>query len=432
MIYYSGAEGERAMRVQEVILKAVGGEILWVDAADIIGISPRSMRRWRERYKKYGYDGLYDRRKKMPGPKRVPMDKVQQVLRLYRERYYDFNVKHFHEKLEEDHDVSLSYTWVKKALQTAGLVPMKRKRDKHRKKRPRKPMAGMMLHLDGSPHSWLSHRDGEKQDLIVIMDDANSEIYDMFLVEEEDTRSVMKAIKIVVERKGIFCSLYTDRASHFFYTPKEGAKPDLSRPTQAARALKELGIKLIPAFSPQARGRSERMFKTLQGRLPQELRLAGVKTMQEANGYIRKKLLPKYRKKFAVQAEVKGTAFVPVSDHFDLNKVFSIQNERMVANDNTISYKNMKLQVEKNKLRISFAKCRVTVYEHLDGTISVGYGPHTIDRYDKNGISLSRQKAKFTDNRLSKVYLGLNEDEISLCRANKEVILGDKMALGVR
>lgn len=423
MFYYPEPAGERAMKVQEVILRAMSGEILWVDAAEILGISPRSMRRWRASYEEHGYDGLYDRRKRIPSPKCVDMEKAKRILRLYREVYYDFKVKHFHEKLEEEHDIKISYTWVKTALQTAGYVPVKNRRDKHRKKRPRKPIIGMMLHLDGSPHSWLPGKDNEKQDLLVIMDDANSEIYDMFLTEEEDTRSVMQAIWSVVQKEGIFCSLYTDRASHFAHTPKGGGKPDLNRPTQAARALGELGIKLILAYSSQARGRSERMFKTLQGRLPQELRLAGVKTMEEANKYLRKKILPKYRKKFAVKPEVNGTAFVPISNNIDLNKIFSIKNERIVANDNTVSYKNMKLQVEENKLRISFAQCRVTVYEHLDETISIGYGPHTIGRYDRGGRSLTKPRDKDTKNRLSNIYLNINQEGIVAHSLNKEVVL---------
>lgn len=417
------------MKVQEVILKAISGEILWIDAADILGINPRSMRRWRARYEEHGYDGLYDRRKKMPSPKRVPMEEIKKVLQLYREKYFDFNVKHFHEELVEGHGIKLSYTWVKTALQTAGLVPLKRKRDKHRKKRPRKPLVGMMLHLDGSPHSWLPSKDGALQDLIVIMDDANSEIYDMFLVEEEDTRSVMTAIKGVVEKEGIFCSLYTDRARHFAYTPKAGGKPDLNRPTQAARALGELGIKLILAYSSQARGRSERMFETLQGRIPQEFRLVGVKTIIEGNKYLREKILPKYRKKFAVKPQIIGTSFVPMPAHIDLNKVFSIQSERTVANDNTVSYKNMKLQIEESKLRVSFAQCRVTVYEHLDGTISIGYGPHTIGRYNKDGDPLNEQKSSTPKNRLSGVYLGLSGNEIVAYKRNKEVISTKELAI---
>lgn len=423
MYYYPAPAGERAMKVQEVILKAMSGEILWVDAADILGISARSMRRWRARYEEYGYDGLYDRRKRLPSPKLVSMDTAKKVLRLYREKYHDFNVKHFHEELVGEHKIGLSYTWVKKALQTAGLVPIKTKRGKHRKKRPRKPLVGMMLHLDGSPHSWLPGKDNEHQDLLVIMDDANSEIYDMFLVEEEDTRTVMEAIKRVVEEKGIFCSLYTDRARHFAYTPVAGGKPDLNRPTQVARGLQQLGIKLILSYSPEGRGRGERMFGTLQGRLPQEFRIVGIKTIEEANNYIRKKILPKYRTKFAVKPELDGTVFVPVPVHIDLNKVFSIQNERTVANDNTVSYGNRKLQIEQNDLKISFAKCRVTVYEHLDGTISIGYGPHTIGRYDKDGNSLIKQKNKDIRNRLSGVYLDITRDKIVAYNSNKEVVL---------
>lgn len=423
MVYYHGPALERAMKVQEVILKAMSGEILWVDAADILGISARSMRRWRMRYERYGYDGLYDRRKKLPSPKRVPMDTAKKVLRLYREKYYDFNVKHFHEELVEEHRIGLSYTWIKKALQTAGLVPIKRKRSKHRKKRPRKPLVGMMLHLDGSPHSWLPGKDNEHQDLLVIMDDANSEIYDMFLVKEEDTRSVMEAIKRVVEEKGVFCSLYTDRARHFAYTPAAGGKPDLNRPTQVTKALQQLGIKLILSYSPEGRGRGERMFGTLQGRLPQEFRIAGINEIEQANKYIREKILPKYRTKFTVKPELDGTAFVPIPAHIDLNKVFSIQNERTVANDNTISYGNRRLQIEPNRLKVSFAKCRVTVYEHLDGTISIGYGPHTIGRYDKDGNSLIKQRNKDIKNRLSGVYLDITRDKIVTYNSNKEVVL---------
>lgn len=428
MVYYLQSVLEWAMKVQEVILRVMSGEILWVDAADILGISSRSMRRWRARYEGYGYDGLYDRRKKMPSPKKVPMEEVKKVLRLYRERYFDFNVKHFHEKLVEEHEVELSYTWVKTALQIAGLVPKKHKRDKHRRQRQRKPLIGMMLHLDGSEHSWLPGKEGEKQDLLVIMDDANNEIYDMFLAEAEDTRNVMIAIRDVIEQKGIFCSLYTDRAGHFAYTPKAGGKPDLSRPTQVARALGQLGVKLILAYSSEARGRSERMFETLQGRLPQEFRIAGIKSVEEANKYIRKQLLSKWNKRFAIKPLVEGTAFVPVGN-IDLNKVFSIQHERTVANDNTVSYANKKLQIEPNDLRISFAKCRVTVYEHLNGTISIGYGPHTIGLYDRDGNPLKKQRGNETKNRLSGVYLRLNGDEIVAHKRNKEVIFPDKLAI---
>jgi len=425
MAYYPESEMERAMKVQEVIMRAMSGEILWMEAAEIIGISPRSMRRWRLRYEKYGYDGLYDRRLRRPSPKRVPMEEAKKVLRLYRERYFDFNVRHFHEKLKEEHGIWLSYTWVKTALQTAGLVPKKRKRGRHLEQRPRRPMVGMMLHMDGSTHGWLPGREGEKQDLLVVMDDADNNIYDMLLVEEEGTIPVMESLRRVVEEKGIFCSLYTDRASHFVYTPK-GGKPDLSRPTQAGRALKQLGIQLIPAWSPQARGRSERMFETLQGRVPQELRLKGISTIDEANAYFRATLREKLNKIFKKRPERPESAFGEVGD-IDLDRVFSLQHERVVANDNTVSYANKKLQVEQNELRICFAKCKVTVYEHLDGRISIGYGPHIIGRYDKDGNPLKRHKVTEMKNRLSGVYLGINGEEIVACRRDKEAIFESRV-----
>lgn len=424
MAYYPESALERAMKIQEIIIRAMSGEITWIDAAEIIGISPRSMRRWRGRYEEHGYDGLYDRRLKRPSPKRVPMDQAKKVVRLYREMYFDLNVRHFHEKLLEEHGIDLGYTWVKTALQTAGLVPKKRKRGPHREQRPRRPMVGMMLHVDGSTHSWLPRRDGEKQDMLVVMDDANNDIYDMFLVEEEGTVSVMESLRRVVEEKGIFCSLYTDRASHFVYTPKEG-KPDLNRPTQAGRALKQLGIQLILAWSPQARGRSERMFETLQGRVPQELRLKGISTIAEANVYFRTTLTRKINKTFKKTPENPGSAFGKVGD-IDLDKVFSLQHDRVVANDNTVSYANKKLQIEQSELRISFAKCKVTVYEHLDGYISIGYGPHTIGHYDKDGKPLGKQKVTALKNRLSEVYLDIGDGKIVAYDRNKEVVFENR------
>lgn len=419
MAYYPGSAVERAMKVQEVIMRAMSGEILWMDAAEIIGISPRSMRRWRARYETYGYDGLFDRRLRRPSPKVVPLEEAKKVVRLYRETYYDFNVRHFHEKLQEEHGINLSYTWVKTALQTAGLVTKKRKRGPHRERRPRRPMVGMMLHVDGSTHGWLPDMAGEKQDMLVIMDDADNEIYDMLLVEEEGTVAVMESLRQVVEEKGIFCSLYTDRASHFVYTPKEG-KPDLNRPTQAGRALRQLGIQLILAWSPQARGRSERMFETLQGRVPQELRLKGITSIEEANAYFRTTLRKKLNKVFKKAPENPRSAFGKVGD-IDLDKVFSLQHERVVANDNTVSYANKKLQIEQSELRVSFAKCKVIVYEHLDGRISIGYGPHIIGRYDMDGKPVGKQQVLEAKNRLSGVYLGIGKGRITAYKRNAEV-----------
>src|SRR6204780_416544 len=263
---YSAVAWERAMKVQEVILRAMAKKLTWCQAAEIIGLSDRSMRRWRQRYVEHGYDGLLDRRRGKPSPKRVPRKQAEEVLRLYQEKYADLNVRHFHEKLKEGHSIDLSYTWVKQALQGAGLVKKGRKRGVHRKRRARRPLPGMLRHLDGSRHQWF--QDQRWYDLVVILDDATSEIYYAQLVEEESTATVMAGLKDVIEGKGGFCALYSDRGSHFWLTPKVGGKVDSHRLTQVGRALHALGIQMIPAYSPQARGRSERNFSTWQGRLP--------------------------------------------------------------------------------------------------------------------------------------------------------------------
>src|SRR6202790_3668415 len=305
MFCYRKAAVERAMKVQEVILRAMAKKITWWQAAEIIGISDRQMRRWRERYEEFGYDGLFDRRQGKPSPKRVL---VEQVLALYRDRYFDLNVRHFHEKLHAEHGVDLSYTWVKLALQGAGLVARGRKRGLHRKPRPRRPLPGMLLHIDGSRHRWF--QDERWYDLIVILDDATSEIYYAQLVEEESTLTVMAGLKEVIERKGVFCALYSDRGSHFWLTPKVGGKVDGYRLTQVGRALRELGVQMIPAYSPQARGRSERNFGTWQGRLPPELRLAGITTLEAANAFLRTRYIAEFNRRFQVRTAQSGSAFV--------------------------------------------------------------------------------------------------------------------------
>jgi len=268
------------MKLQDVLLKAMAKKITWWDAAEIIGVTDRTMRRWRERLEKDGYTGLADRRKGRPSRRRIPLAVVEEVLRLYREVYHDLNIRHFQEKLREEHGIQLSYTWVQKALQGAGLVARRRKRGPHRRRRPRRPLPGMLLHIDGSKHRWF--QDDRWYDLLVILDDATSEIYYAQLVEEESTRTVMAGLREVIETRGLFCALYSDRGSHFFVTPKAGEKVDKHRLTQVGRAMKELGVQMIPAYSPQARGRSERNFGTWQGRLPQELRLAGIATAEAA------------------------------------------------------------------------------------------------------------------------------------------------------
>jgi len=392
MSEYPATAVERAMKVQEVILRAMAKCITWWQAAEILGISDRSMRRWRQRYQTHGYDGLFDRRRGKPSPKRVPWEQAEEVLQLYREKYFDLNVRHFHEKLREVHGIPLSYTWVKLALQGAGLVKKGRQRGVHRKRRPRRPLPGMLLHVDGSRHQWF--QDQRWYGLIEVVDDATSETYYAQLVEEESTRTVMAALREVVERKGRFCALYSDRASHFFETPKAGGPVDRQRRTQVGRALQELGIQLIPAYSPQARGRSERRFGTWQGRLPQELRLAGIGTLEEANRFLRERYIPEMNRKFSVPAAEPGHAFVPARGQ-DLDRIFSVQQERVVAKDNTVQWGERVWQLERTSWRGTLAGCRVTICQHLDGRVTIVYGPQVVARYSAPGQPLqSSPKAR--------------------------------------
>ena len=384
---YSKAAMERAMKVQEVILRAMAKKVTWWQAAEILGVSDRQMRRWRERYEEFGYDGLFDRRRGQPSPKRVAVALVEQVLGLYRDQYFDLNVQHFHEKLREKHDIQLSYTWVKAALQGAGLVAKGRKRGVHRKRRERRPLPGMMLHIDGSRHRWF--QDERWYDLIVILDDATSEIYYAQLVAEESTVTVMAALREVIKRKGLFCALYSDRGSHFWQTPKAGEPVDRQRLTQVGRALRELGVQMIPAYSPQARGRSERNFGTWQGRLPQELRLHGITTVDEANRFLHEHYVAEFNQRFQVKAAQSGTAFTR-RGHRDLDLVFSLQFERTVSRDNTVSFQNLDLQIERVRWRGTLAGCTVTVHQHLDTTLSITYGPHRLGHYTSEGFPMKQ------------------------------------------
>lgn len=377
------AEMERAMKIQEVILKAMAGKLKWWEAAEIIGVTDRTMRRWRQQYQEHGYSGLWDYRKRRPSPKRVPVADLTEVLRLYREVYFDFNVQHFHEKLGEAHGLRYSYTWVKMALQEAGLVERRKKRGSHRKRRPRRALPGMLLHIDGSEHRWFG--DERYHELIVILDDATSEIYYAQLVEAESTHSVMAALRHVIESRGLFCSLYSDRAGHFFVTPKRGEKVDRSRPTQVGRALQELTVKMIAAYSPQARGRSERNFGTWQGRLPQELRLRGIGELERANEFLQTEYIAEFNRRFAVPAAQKGTAFVRTRRP-DLDWIFSVQHERIVDNDNTVALDNRAFQLNKTRWRNTLAGQSVVVHEHLDGQVSIRYGPHLVAHYTQQEL----------------------------------------------
>jgi len=384
---YTPSAMERAMRVQEVILKAMSGELYWFAAAEILGVTCRTMRRVKLRYQKYGYDGLVDHRRRDPSLKRVPLELAQRVLRLYREAYAGWNVRHFHEKLAEEHEIRLSYTWVRQALQGAGLVAKGRRRQKHRQRRERRPMRGMMVFCDGSTHDWFGRSDGRHQDLMAFLDDATGEVLSAFLVEEEGTLPVLAGLHDVVRNHGLFCSFYTDRGSHFFHTPKAGGQVDRQQLTQVGRALQQLGIEHIASYSPQGRGRMERFFRTWQGRLPQELRKAGIADMAAANQYIRRRMIPWHNRLLAIAPADPTSAFTRCTVS-DLDAVLCLQHERVVQNDNTVLVGTRTLQVASSVWRSSFAKCRVRVCEHLDGTLSIRFGPKIIGRYSSTGQPL--------------------------------------------
>ena len=394
MRHYPAVALERAMKVQEVFMQAMAKKITWMQAAEIMGVTDRTMRRWKHKHEKHGY--VLDQRWGRGSERRISVEIIEKVLALYREQYFDFSVRHFHEKLVAEHKIQLSYTWLKKALQAAGLVAKTRDRRVHRKKRPRRPLPGMLLHIDGSHHQWF--QDDRWYDLLVILDDATNEVYYAQLVEDECTRTVMAALRQVVERRGLFCALYSDRASHFFITPKAQQSVDHRQLTQVGRAMKELGIEMIPAYSPQARGRGERNFRTWQGRLPQELRLRNITTLEAANTFLRDVYLKQFNDNFAVAAAQPGTAFVP-SDGLNFERIFSIQHERCVNPDNTVRLANKILQIQPTRWRSTLAGCRVLVLEQLDATLCIMYGPHVVGRYDNDGIPIvdfdrSRSKAK--------------------------------------
>jgi len=407
---YSAAEMERMMKVQDVLLKAMAKKITWWAAAEIIGVTDRTMRRWRERLEKDGYAGLADRRKGKPSAQRIPLATVEEVLALYKETYYDLNIRHFHEKLRDEHAIELSYTWVQKALQGAGLVAKRHKRGPHRRRRPRRPLPGMLLHIDGSKHHWLN--DDRWHDLIVILDDATTEIYYAQLVEEESTRTVMAGLREVIEIQGLFCALYSDRGTHFFVTMKEGEKVDKQRLTQVGRAMKELGVQMIAAYSPQARGRSERSFGTWQGRLPQELRLAGISTVEGANAFLRDRYIAEFNDKFSVAAAEKGTAFRRTG-RADLNWIFSVQTERVVDKDNTVAIRERLWQIDKTRFRNTLAGSTVTIHEHLDETVSIRYGPHVVGRYSRTGERLTDAKPKERRGKGGSMEAGENQKQVS-------------------
>jgi transposase len=365
------------------------GRLSCGEAAELLGISERHFRRLRDRYEAEGAEGLIDRRRGRVSGRRAPVDQIEFMIEQYRTRYWDFTVKHFHEALQAEHGFRLGYTWTKAVLQSRGLVRVAPKRSVHRKKRPRRPLPGMMLFQDGSQHAWLAGQ--PELDLIVTLDDATSEIYSAFLVEEEGTASSFMGLHEVITAKGLFSSLYTDRGSHYFLTPQAGGKVDRVHLTQVGRALAELKIEHIPSYSPEARGRMERVFGTLQQRLPPLLRLHGITTIASANRYLREVYIAEHNRRFAVAAAEAGSAFVPYLGALD--DILCIRHERVVGNDNCVRYEGRVLQIPEQRHRRHFVKVTVQVHEYPDSTLAVFHGPRRLAGYRPDGTLIEEDAA---------------------------------------
>jgi transposase InsO family protein len=354
----------------------------------LLGISERHFRRLRDRYDAEGAEGLIDRRRGRKSGRRAPVDWIEFVVEQYRTRYFDFTVKHFHEALCAEHGFALSYTWTKTVLQQRGLVPVSTRRSAHRKKRVRKPLPGMMLFQDGSNHAWLGGQ--PPLDLIVTMDDATSEIYSMFLTEEEGTASSFAGLAETIARKGLFSSFYTDRGSHYFLTPHAGGKVDRERLTQVGRALAELKIEHIPSYSPEGRGRMERVFGTLQSRLPPVLRLKQIATVEAANRFLKEIYLRDHNGRFAVAAAEDGSGFVPFIG--DLKNVLCVREQRVVGNDNCVRYDGRSLQIPEQAHRRHFVKASVAVHRYPDGAMAIFHGPRKLADYRPDGTLVQEEQ----------------------------------------
>lgn len=372
----------------DILSRWDGGDLSMVEAGELLGMSERQFRRYRDRYEEAGEDGLRDRRLGRISTRRVPAEAIEEVLELYRHRYLGWNVKHFHEHLVRDHHFSWGYTFIKTQLHAAGLVDRAKRRGAHRRKRERKPCEGMMLHQDGSRHAWLANE--PPLDLIVTMDDATSTLYSAFLLEEEGTASSFRGLMETFLAKGLPSCLYTDRGSHYFVTLKAGEAVDKSRLTQVGRALQRLGIEHIPAYSPEARGRSERMFSTLQERLPKELKLAGMTGIEAANRFIASTYLPAHNARFARPPAVDESAFV-AADPAQLAEILCVEEERVVARDNTVVFGRLRLQLPPSPIRHHFVKANVKVRQYPDASLAVFHGPRCIACYDPDGTLRSDQ-----------------------------------------
>ena len=377
------------MRFKEAYSGWLEDRLTQEEAALILGISDRTFRRYIDRYEESGFEGLADKRLTQTSNRRAPVDEVMALVDLYSSRHRGWNARHFHDWYSKQGG-GRSYTWVKNQLQQAKLIPKAKLKGVHRKHREASALPGMMIHQDGSTHEWVP---GQKWDLINTMDDATNEHYSMFFCDEEGTASSFQGVMETIAKRGLFSSFYSDRGSHYWHTPEAGGKVDKINLTQFGRAMSHLGISMIAAYSPEARGRSERAFETHQGRLPKELALMGIITMEEANKYLCETYLPTFNRKFAHPAREEGSAFMPYIGP-SLNDIFCEQYERTVQHDNCVRFENLGLQIPKNDYRCNYIKAKIRVHRYLDGTLSIFHGPRKLADYDINGQQIQNKDQK--------------------------------------
>jgi hypothetical protein len=380
----------RKMRFKEALDGWTQGRLTQAEAALLLGQCERSFRRHIERYEADGLDGLLDKRLSQISKRRASQAEVDHVVALYKSGFAGWNVAHFHTKYKAECAGARSYSWLKTVLQGAGVVTTAKRRGKHRIKRERAPLPGMLMHQDASTHRWVND---QVWDLVVTMDDATGEHTSMFFCDQEGTASSFHGIGQTIARCGLFSSLYTDRGSHYFTTPEAGGKVDKVHLTAVGRALKQLGIEHIAAYSPEARGRSERAFQTHQGRLPQELARAGITDMNSANRYLEQVYMAGHNREFGVASTLPGTAYVPFISG-SLPDILCEHHERTVGNDNCVAFAGLSLQIPSDELRYHYVRARVRVHRYVDDTLAVFHGPRRLATYDAHGQPTKEQEVQ--------------------------------------
>jgi len=370
----------RMARIVEAIGRVRSRKLSCIEAAEFLGVSERHFRRLRDSYEEGGAEAIADKRRGRPASNKAPATAADFVAEQFRTRHYDFTPRHFHEELKRE-GFRYGYTWTKSVLYLRGLVKPAKARGPHRKKRPRSPLPGMLVFQDGSTHEWFVGR--PPCDLIVTLDDATGAILSGFFIEQEGTLSSFRGLAETIAEHGLFSSFYTDRGGHYFHTPEAGGKVAKDNPTQVGRALAQLGITHIPSYSPEARGRMERVFGTLQGRLPQSLRVAGIRTPRAANAWLKATYIPEFNARFGVAPAEDGSAFVAFVG--DLANILCIQDERVVSRDNTVRWQGLTLQIPEQKHRRHFVKALVKVYAYPDGDLAIFHGPRLLAGYHSHG-----------------------------------------------